>query len=168
MSEDWNPPENGCPRCFTEDQHFIDTCVGVDCPFESKKTIWKDMDVRKFDPYHFKQMLVVRKDLNMRKGKIGAQCGHASLASFLKYPDDPRMLAWLDGPFAKICVSVDSEEEFDEAVRAAEEAGIMTTVIIDQGRTEFNGVPTKTVVAIGPDTHENLEPITGKDKMKLL
>lgn len=117
------------------------------------------------EPYEYKQMLVVRKDLNMRKGKIAAQAAHATLACYLEHPDDPRMLQWLKGPFAKICVSVDSEEEFDEVTRKAAEAGVVHRVIIDQGRTEFNGVPTKTVVAIGPDTHDNLAPITGNLKL---
>lgn len=112
------------------------------------------------EPYDYKQMLVVRKDLNMRKGKIAAQAAHASLAAYLENPNDPRMLEWLKGPFAKICVSVDSEEEIDEIERKAQEAGIITRMIIDQGRTEFNGVPTKTVLAVGPDTHDNLAPIT--------
>lgn len=101
----------------------------------------------------------------MRKGKIGAQCAHASLASYLENTLDLRMMTWLQGPFAKICVSVDSEEEFDDVVRKAEEAGLITRVIVDQGRTEFNGVPTKTVAAIGPDTHEELAPITGHLKL---
>lgn len=30
-----------------------------------------------------KQVLVVRKDLNMRKGKMASQCAHASLKVFL-------------------------------------------------------------------------------------
>lgn len=98
----------------------------------------------------------------MRKGKIAVQAAHASLASYIEHYDDPRMDQWLLGPFAKICVSVDSEEEFDAVVAKAEEAGVLTTVIIDQGHTEFHGVPTKTVAAIGPDLHENLAPITGK------
>jgi len=118
-----------------------------------------------FEPYAFKQMLVVRKDLNMRKGKIAAQAAHASLASYLEHYKDRRMDAWLAGAFAKICVSVDSEEEFDEIVSKARDAGILTTVIVDQGRTEFNGVPTKTVAAIGPDTHEALYSVTGHLKL---
>lgn len=117
------------------------------------------------EPYHYKQMLVVRKDLKMRQGKTAAQCAHASLACYLEHPDDPRMKEWLKGPFAKICVSVDSEEEMLEVEHKAIEAGIITRMIIDQGRTEFNGVPTRTVLAVGPDLHENLAPITGALKL---
>jgi len=116
-------------------------------------------------PYSYKQILVVRKDLNMRKGKIGAQCAHASLACYLEHPDDPRMKEWLKGPFTKICVSVDSEEEMLEVERKAIEAGLITRMIIDQGHTEFHGVPTRTVLAVGPDLHENLASITGTLKL---
>jgi PTH2 family peptidyl-tRNA hydrolase len=117
------------------------------------------------EPYDYKQMLVVRKDLNMRKGKIGAQCAHASLACYIEHPTDPRMIEWLKGPFTKICVSVDSEDELNEIETKAIEAGLITRMIVDAGRTEFNGVPTKTVLAIGPDLHANLAPITGHLKL---
>ena len=33
--------------------------------------------------FNVKQVIVIRKDLNMRKGKIGSQTAHASLASVL-------------------------------------------------------------------------------------
>lgn len=117
------------------------------------------------DPYKYKQILVVRKDLNMRKGKIAAQCAHASLAAYLENPDDDRMVAWLKGPFTKICVSVDSEEDILRVEKQAKAHGLITRMIVDAGRTEFNGIPTRTVLAIGPDTHEALEPITGHLKL---
>lgn len=113
------------------------------------------------EPYHYKQILVVRKDLKMRTGKVAAQCAHASLACYLENPDDPRMNEWLKGPFAKICVYVESEEELDLVEQKAKDAGVLSRMIIDQGRTEFHGIPTKTVLAIGPDTHDVLQLITG-------
>ena len=87
-----------------------------------------------------KQVIVVRKDLNMRKGKMVAQSCHASLGAILSCADhdvrtqhtvcvtislidntadnlydkraNPHPLReWLQGSFTKICVSVDSEQE---------------------------------------------------------
>lgn len=118
-----------------------------------------------------KQVLVVRKDLNMRKGKIGAQCAHASLGVILRQmfdgedgsrilKSDPRIDPWLENSFTKICVTVNSEEELLEIHRKAKEAGILTCLITDNGKTEFNGVPTHTVVAVGPDTIERVDQIT--------
>jgi len=124
-----------------------------------------------------KQMLVVRKDLNMRKGKIAAQCAHASMKVLLdcKVAYDHGVLHldvrdidedWLFGKFTKVCVAVGSEEELLVVVEKARAAGIPTALITDAGDTEFHGVPTNTVAAIGPASDEALEPITGK--MKLL
>ena len=129
-----------------------------------------------------KQVLCVRRDLNMRKGKIAAQCAHASLKVFLdKATIDyenrtglgadlnlrltPEMLFWMDGVYAKICVSVDSEAELLEVYQKALDADIPCSLITDAGLTEFNNVPTKTVVAIGPAKTEEINKITGGLKL---
>ena len=135
-----------------------------------------------------KQVLVVRKDLKMRKGKIAAQCAHASMKVFIdrdplwnyenrmRSGESPRsnllsiplsgdMIDWLEGSFTKVCVSVDSEEELMEIFEKAKAAYLHTALIVDSGRTEFNGVPTKTVVAIGPGPAEEIDKITGELKL---
>ena len=77
-----------------------------------------------------KQVIVMRKDLNMRKGKMIAQGAHASLkvlvdAGGIESPErfafamTPAMAAWLGGRFAKVAVSVDSEAALDD-VRSEE------------------------------------------------
>lgn len=125
-----------------------------------------------------KQIIVVRKDLNMRKGKIAAQSAHASMAVILnmmsvssngmkvtrtlEVKKDSAIQEWLAGPFAKICVSVNSEDELLELYQKALAAGLPTSLITDSGRTEFKGVATKTCIAIGPARPEELDPITGK------
>lgn len=108
-----------------------------------------------------KQVIVMRADLGMRKGKMIAQGAHASLAATLGDLNDPRVAEWLAGSFTKICVRVDSERELLGVVEAARAAGVIVAPIVDSGRTEFHGVPTLTCAAIGPDTPEVLEPITG-------
>ncbi len=134
-----------------------------------------------------KQILVVRRDLNMRKGKIASQCAHASMKVFFdrmrkqpreSYPNSvlffdfdwivdmtPEMIEWKEGIFTKICVSVDSETELLDIHEKAKAAGIPTALIQDCGKTEFNGVPTYTCVAVGPDTCEKIDPITGGLKL---
>lgn len=124
-----------------------------------------------------KQVLVVRKDLNMRKGKIAAQCAHASLkvlvdnishkkdlkkgATEITIRLTAEMDAWLSGSFAKICVYVESEEELLRIYNNAKEAGLPASIITDAGRTEFHGIPTKTVIAIGPASIGKIDKITG-------
>lgn len=129
-----------------------------------------------------KQIIVMRKDLNMRKGKIAAQAAHASMAVLLNYgswvnmgyADDSEfrmplqheaLREWLTGAFTKICVSVDSEAELMDVLRQATEAGLLCAMITDSGKTEFNGVPTKTCVAVGPAYPDQLDPITGSLKL---
>ena len=116
-----------------------------------------------------KQVIVVRKDLNMRKGKIAAQAAHASMKFLADCYDpntgsisvelDPSMRAWFEGMFTKIVVSVDSEQALLDLVAEGEKAGIVVRKIIDSGKTEFNGVPTLTCAAFGPDDVEKLDAI---------
>jgi peptidyl-tRNA hydrolase, PTH2 family len=119
-----------------------------------------------------KQIIVVRKDLNMRKGKIAAQSSHASMGSILNYAhknyegeliiniEKPAVREWLEGRFTKICVSVDSEQELLEIYNKAIEHKVNVKLIKDAGLTEFNGIPTLTCLALGPDYPENIDPIT--------
>ena len=111
----------------------------------------------------------------MRKGKIAAQTAHASLAAISKirkcYGDnemivlDPRASAWFKGPFVKIVVSVDSEYKLKRLYHEAESRGMLCSLIKDAGRTEFNGVPTYTAVAIGPDELSKVDVLTGDLKL---
>ena len=70
-------------------------------------------------------------------------------------------LEWVDGIFTKICVSVNSEDELMDCYNKAKEAGLNCSLIEDAGLTEFNGVVTKTCIAIGPNASEKIDLITG-------
>lgn len=118
-----------------------------------------------------KQVLVYRRDLKMRKGKIAAQCAHASVAVFTRHDRGPadRLVVPLDGPMAwwarrsmaKIVLSVDSEEELLKIHAEARRRLLPTALIRDAGKTEFKGVPTRTTVAVGPAIVDEIDPITG-------
>jgi PTH2 family peptidyl-tRNA hydrolase len=119
-----------------------------------------------------KQVIVMRKDLGMRKGKMIAQGAHASMAVLLDRGDlvddayriemTPAMRTWIvTGRFTKVCVSVNSEAELDAVVARAKEAGVPVALIVDAGRTEFHGVPTKTCCAVGPAWTDEVDAITG-------
>jgi PTH2 family peptidyl-tRNA hydrolase len=121
-----------------------------------------------------KQVIVMRKDLGMRKGKMIAQGAHASLKVVLDAgapdPDgagftialDPALSAWLGGRFTKICVSVDSEAALDAIVARARAAGVRCALIVDAGHTEFHGIPTRTCCAVGPAWSDAVDAITGE------
>jgi PTH2 family peptidyl-tRNA hydrolase len=116
-----------------------------------------------------KQVIVMRKDLNMRKGKLVAQGAHASMGAILSLCKrdgntlvlemDERVEPWLTGRFKKICVYVNTEQELLDIHQQAKEAGLVTSLIVDSGLTEFNGVPTKTAVAVGPDREDRIDAI---------
>ena len=124
-----------------------------------------------------KQVIVMRKDLNMRKGKMIAQGSHASMKAILDNMDrdvDCRVLYledgsalndWVTGRFTKVCVSVESEQELEEIYNKAIEKGLLCSMIVDAGLTEFNGVPTKTCCAIGPEWSDKIDEITGHLKL---
>ena len=127
-----------------------------------------------------KQVIVMRKDLGMRKGKMVAQGAHASMKVFfdrihsqrkeagvidLEFSVNEDMLYWIEGKFAKICVSVNSEEELLSVYEQAKEAKLPVALITDAGATEFNGVPTNTCLAIGPAKNEEIDKITGNLKL---
>jgi len=130
-------------------------------------------------PRYPKQVLVVRKDLKMRKGKIAAQCAHASLGVILDLMQDvPQVLhycertltmkvgdpleQWVNGIFTKVCVYVESEEHLRRLHTEAQDLGLNCKLITDAGKTEFHGVPTATVLAIGPDWNDDIDKVTGK------
>ena len=117
-----------------------------------------------------KQVIVLRKDLNMRKGKMVAQGAHASMRAILNgarrdgdaliIPLDARNEPWLCGRFKKICVSVNSESELLALHQRALDTGLITALIRDAGLTEFGGVPTYTALAIGPDEDVKIDELT--------
>jgi PTH2 family peptidyl-tRNA hydrolase len=119
-----------------------------------------------------KQVIVLRKDLNMRKGKMIAQGAHASMRAILQLgrqegadfviPLDERIEPWLTGRFKKICVAVNSEAELLSLYEKAQSAGLIAALIQDAGLTEFGGVPTYTAIAVGPDRADRIDAVTGE------
>lgn len=114
-----------------------------------------------------KQVIVMRKDLNMRKGKMVAQGAHASLKAILDVSKSEQKNSkgafedWIEGRFTKVCLSVNSEKEMLELYQKAKDKGLISSLITDAGLTEFSGVPTKTCIAIGPNWSDEIDQITG-------
>jgi len=122
-----------------------------------------------------KQVIVIRKDLKMRRGKEIAQGAHAAMeflvsrlrsdldhdaAVQLDLNDVERF--WISHGMAKVCLQVDSEQALIACHEKARSSGLSSHLIKDSGRTEFGGVPTYTACAIGPDEASRIDPVTGK------
>ena len=107
----------------------------------------------------------MRTDLGMPVGKMIAQGAHASMKAIIENPESHSVKEWLSDDFTKIAVGVGSEEELHEIIKKAQNAGLITALITDNGRTVFNGVKTNTCAAIGPASREDLVGITGHLKL---
>jgi peptidyl-tRNA hydrolase, PTH2 family len=114
----------------------------------------------------------------MRRGKEIAQGSHASMsflinrmrklsgsATDVELSLRPAELVWITQGMAKVCLKVNSEEELLACHSKAIESGLEAHLIRDSGRTEFNGVPTLTACAIGPDEPDRIDAITGDLKL---
>lgn len=119
-----------------------------------------------------KQVIVVRKDLNMRKGKLAAQVGHAVMKFVFdnNESDDPMRLEvplneteaiWKGKAFTKIVLGCDSEDQLGDLILKAKLMGIEVYSIVDSGRTEFHGEPTMTCAAFGPTYVDVVDKVTG-------
>jgi PTH2 family peptidyl-tRNA hydrolase len=127
-----------------------------------------------------KQVIVIRKDLKMRKGKMCAQAAHASMKvildqmfnyngkdhiKMLNMTNNKALYHWINGLFTKVVVGCDSKEELYDLAEKASFNGIMFAIIEDSGKTEFHDEPTITALAIGPDDPEKIDKITGHLKL---
>jgi peptidyl-tRNA hydrolase, PTH2 family len=119
-----------------------------------------------------KQVIVVRRDLKVRAGKLIAQCAHASMAfmkDVINLDDNVELTElqskWLQGLHAKIVAQVDTLEEMLALHEKAKAAGLESHLVEDEGLTELHGVKTITALAIGPHESERFEGIT--DHLKL-
>jgi len=112
--------------------------------------------------FRYKQVIVFRSDLEMSKGKIAAQAGHAAVSA----AEDARRhrkvwwKAWVKEGQCKIAVKVKSEKELLKMEKQAKELALPHALIIDRGLTE---IPPETItcLGIGPAPAEKIDKITG-------
>ncbi|KAH7259669.1 peptidyl-tRNA hydrolase PTH2-domain-containing protein [Fusarium redolens] len=118
-----------------------------------------------------KLVLVVRTDLGMTKGKIAAQCSHATLACYktlsrapANSPQSQILKRWERLGQAKIAVQVKSQDEMLELRRKARSLGITAEVIQDAGRTQIEA-GSMTVLGVGPAPRSLVDQVTGGLKL---
>lgn len=112
-----------------------------------------------------KMVIVMRKDLNMRKGKMCAQAGHAVLGAMttaLDMFEKEKYANWYkDNLQTKICLGVDSEQELLNIYEAGLEQGFVVYLVEDYGLTKFHQEHTFTCLAFEPLEDEQIDTITG-------
>jgi PTH2 family peptidyl-tRNA hydrolase len=119
-----------------------------------------------------KQVIIIRRDLKMRREKEISQGAHASMLWIRDVVKDycenaptqqfhlnsHEQYDWLLGDlFTKITLQVNSEEELMEVYNKAKEKGLLAYMVTDVGKTEFDGVPTNTAIAIGPNEASKID-----------
>jgi len=96
-----------------------------------------------------KQVILVRKDLKLQKGKMAAQVAHASVEATLRAKKDV-VKAWRAEGMKKIVLKVPDKKTLFLYEQKAKEAGLVTAIITDAGKTHI-APGTVTCMAIGPD-----------------
>ena len=111
----------------------------------------------------YKQVIIIRQDLKLPKGKAAAQAAHASVKAVLN-SDKKKVQAWDEEGMAKIVLKTENEKSLLKLLQEAKDQGIKTAMITDAGKTV---VPpgTKTCIAIGPDEERKIDEITGSLKL---
>ena len=114
-----------------------------------------------------KQVIVVRSDLKMGKGKTAAQVAHAALdaaeAARRKHPSWYE--SWREGGQAKVVVKTEGgESALDDLQKQARSLGLPVSLIVDRGLTQLEP-GTTTCLGIGPGPAAEIDKVTGKLKL---
>ncbi|KAG0492400.1 hypothetical protein HPP92_005461 [Vanilla planifolia] len=113
----------------------------------------------------FKMVLVVRNELKMGKGKIAAQCSHATLGLYKKLHNraSKALSRWEMCGQVKVVLKIESEEDMLVLQERAKSLKLPTHTTIDAGRTQI-APNSRTVMAIlGPA--DMVDDVTGGLKL---
>ena len=112
-----------------------------------------------------KQVIVVRTDLDMGKGKIAAQVGHACVmgAEHVRKSNPEWFSIWWNGQ-EKVVLKVVNLKELEEIKQSAIEFDLPWSEITDAGHTQI-APGTTTCISIGPAPEEKIDKITGDLKL---
>jgi PTH2 family peptidyl-tRNA hydrolase len=111
--------------------------------------------------FEFKQVIILRTDIKMSKGKLTVQACHASVGALenARKMHPSWVKSWLNEGQKKVVAKVRSLESLERLRRQAENEGLPNALIEDKGLTE---IPPGTVTAlgIGPAPDEDVDKIT--------
>jgi PTH2 family peptidyl-tRNA hydrolase len=116
--------------------------------------------------FKYKQVIAVRTDLGMSKGKLAAQVAHGavSAAERARITKQEIWRSWLREGQKKIVVKVNSEDDILDLRRLAINHDLPQAIIRDAGMTELPP-GTITVIGIGPGKTDEIDKITGDLKL---
>lgn len=108
-----------------------------------------------------KQVIIVRADLDMGKGKLAAQCCHGSVLAYLdaEMKDKEVVEKWLDTGQKKIVLKISDEESLIKLFKAFQFKKVPCALVADAGLTQLPP-GTTTVLGIGPWIAEEIDMFT--------
>jgi len=112
---------------------------------------------------NYKQVILLRQDLKLPKGKAGSQIAHAAVEATLK-SDKKIVEKWKKQGAKKIVLNVSDEKELFKIMNILKDENIKVALIKDAGHTVVDP-GTITCLGVGPDLEENIDKVTGKLKM---
>jgi peptidyl-tRNA hydrolase, PTH2 family len=110
----------------------------------------------------YKQVILVRTDLKLPKGKMAAQAAHASVEAVFKglKSDKDIVGGWHKEGMKKVVLKVQSEKHMLRYCQYAKDENILHAIITDAGHTVVEP-GTKTCCALGPAHESDIDRITG-------
>jgi PTH2 family peptidyl-tRNA hydrolase len=114
---------------------------------------------------NMKQVIIIRTDLDMGKGKIAAQVGHACVlgAEHVRKSNPEWFSEWWEGQ-EKIVLKVSSLKELEQIKQITIELGIPWSEVTDAGHTQI-APGTVTCISLGPAPEEKIDKVTGDLKL---
>jgi len=111
----------------------------------------------------YKQVILIRQDLKLPKGKLSVQVAHASVGALVRsHKDDIKK--WQSEGMKKVVLKVKDLEELLLYKKQAEDLGLVIALIEDAGKTVVEP-GTVTCLGVGPDKEEKIDRVTGNLKM---
>ncbi len=107
--------------------------------------------------------IIIRKDLNLPKGKLAVQAAHAAVSLCMKIKDIESFKEWFSNGQKKVLLQVESEKELLSLKQKLDAYGFKTTLVRDAGRTV---IPSNTITCIAVfGFDKDLEKFTGNLKL---
>jgi peptidyl-tRNA hydrolase, PTH2 family len=106
-----------------------------------------------------KQVIIVRNDLKLPKGKLASQVAHASIEAALRGSRE-KLDSWRAAGMKKIVLKAESLEKLQELQQKAKAHKLVAALITDAGHTVVEP-GTVTALGIGPDDEEKIDIVTG-------
>ena len=111
----------------------------------------------------YKQIIIVRTDLKIGKGKLIVQCCHACIGA-LRLTNKKIIEKWEKEGAKKVVLKVRDLNELEKIEEELKKNKIKYFLVIDAGKTQLEK-GTITCIGVGPIEEEKIDKITGKLKL---